>query len=247
MNLRLDVLVEYAPLFIEGLRNALLLTVVCLFFGVILGVLLGLGRVADSRYVPARYFLRYGVQWPVRVYVSFFRGTPLFVKILLFHFALLPLLVNPEHGWVVRGERARYLRAEYGAFISGALAISMNLGAYLSEVFRAGIQSLDKGQTEAAQAIGMSYWQTMRHVVLPQAFARMLPATGNHAIFTLKDTSLVSAIGFSELAYAARSVSGATARTWEPYLAISLIYWVLVLMLSWGLARLETRLGQGTR
>ncbi|MBL8331331.1 MAG: amino acid ABC transporter permease [Rubrivivax sp.] len=247
MNLRLDVLLDYAPLFLEGLRNALLLTVVCLAAGIVLGVLLGMGRLADSRYVPARYFLRYGIQWPVRVYVSFFRGTPLFVKILLFHFAVMPLLVHPEHGWWVRGETARHLRAEYGAFLSGALAISMNLGAYLSEVFRAGIQSLDRGQTEAAQAIGMSYWQTMRHVVLPQAFARMLPATGNHAIFTLKDTSLVSAIGFSELAYAARTVSGATARTWEPYLAISIVYWILVVLMSWGVARLEHRLGQAQR
>lgn len=247
MNLRLNVIVDYAPLFIEGLRNALLLTAVCLVAGIVLGILLGMGRLADSRYAPTKYFLRYGVQWPVRIYVSFFRGTPLFVKILLFHFALLPVLVNPEHGWIVQGEDARYLRAEYGAFLSGALAISMNLGAYLSEVFRAGIQGLDRGQTEAAQALGMNYWQSMRHVVLPQAFARMLPATGNHAIFTLKDTSLVSAIGFSELAYAARSVSGATARTWEPYLAISLIYWVLVVIMSWALGRLETRLGQGTR
>jgi polar amino acid transport system permease protein len=245
MPFRFDAIIEYAPLFIEGLRNALLLTAVCLVVGVVLGVLLGMGRLADSRYAPAKYFLRYGVQWPVRLYVSFFRGTPLFVKILLFHFALLPLLIHPDHGWLLTGESARHVRAEYGAFVSGALAISMNLGAYLSEVFRAGIQSLDRGQTEAAQALGMSYGQTMRQVVLPQAFARMLPATGNHAIFTLKDTSLVSAIGFSELAYAARSMSGATARTWEPYLTVSLIYWMLVLIMTWGIARLEDRLSRG--
>lgn len=244
MNFRTDLVLEYLPLFVEGLRNALLMTVVCLSAGVVLGVLLGMGRLADSRYAPQKYLLRYGVQWPVRVYVSFFRGTPLFVKILLFHFAVMPLFVHPEHGWLVDGETARHLRAEYGAFLSGAVAISLNLGAYLSEVFRAGIQSLDRGQTEAAQSLGMGYWQTMRHVVLPQAFTRMLPATGNHAIFTLKDTSLVSAIGFGELAYAARSMAGATARTWEPYLTISLVYWALVVAMSWGVNRLEQRLGR---
>lgn len=244
MNLRLDVIVEYWPLFLDGLYGALALTAVCLVCGIVLGVLLGMARLADSRYAPHKYYLRYGIQWPTRVYVSFFRGTPLFVKIMLFHFAVMPVFVNPDHGLLIQGEQARYLRAEYGAFLSGAVAISLNLGAYLSEVFRAGIQSLDRGQTEAARSLGMSYWQTMRKVVLPQAFTRMLPAVGNHAIFTLKDTSLVSAIGFTELAYAARSVSGATARSWEPYLTISFIYWGLVVLMAWGVNRLEQRLGK---
>jgi len=243
MNLRLDLVLEYAPLFVEGLRNALLMTGVCLVVGVVLGVLLGMGRVADSQYVPQRYLLRYGVQWPIRIFVSFFRGTPLFVKIFLFHFAVMPLFVHPDGGWLFSGESARELRAEYGAFLSGAVAISLNLGAYLSEVFRAGIQSIDRGQTDAAHSLGLGYWRTMRHIVLPQAFVRMLPATGNHAIFTLKDTSLVSAIGYGELAYAARSMAGATARSWEPYLTISLIYWALVVVMSWGVLRLERHFG----
>lgn len=243
MSLRLDLVAEYAPLFIEGLRNALLMTVVCLAVGIVLGVLLGMGRVADSPFVPQRQLLRYGVQWPIRVFVSFFRGTPLFVKIFLFHFAVMPLFVHPDRGWLISGEPARELRAEYGAFLSGAVAISLNLGAYLSEVFRAGIQSIDRGQVDAARSLGMSWWRTMRHVVLPQAFVRMLPATGNHAIFTLKDTSLVSAIGYGELAYAARSMAGATARSWEPYLTISLVYWALVVAMSWGVLRLERRFG----
>jgi polar amino acid transport system permease protein len=123
----------------------------------------------------------------------------------------------------------------------------MNLGAYLSEVFRAGIQSLDKGQTEASRSLGMSYWQSMWHVILPQAFTRMLPATGNYTISTLKDTSLVSAIGFAELAYAARSVAAATGKYWEPYLTAALMYWFIVTLMAWGLSRLETRLGQSER
>ncbi len=241
--MRLDLVIEYLPLFLEGLRNALLMTAVCLVIGVALGVVLGMARVADSRFVPQRYLLRYLVQWPVRIFVSFFRGTPLFVKIFLFHFAVMPLFVHPEGGWLISGDKARELRAEYGAFLSGAVAISLNLGAYMSEVFRVGIQSIDSGQVDAARSLGLSWAKTMRHVVLPQAFVRMLPATGNHAIFTLKDTSLVSAIGYGELAYAARSMAGATARTWEPYLTISLVYWALVVAMSWGVLRLERHFG----
>ena len=132
-----------------------------------------------------------------------------------------------------------------GALIAGFLAISLNAGAYMSEVFRAGIQSLDKGQAEAARSVGMTYWQCMRHIILPQAFRRMLPALGNNAIAILKDSSLVSAIGLTELAYAARTVAGASARYWEPYLTISLMYWVMTLGLAWLIHILEKRLGKG--
>jgi len=95
--------------------------------------------------------------------------------------------------------------------------------------------------------LGMSYWRAMGHVILPQAFARMLPATGNYAISTIKDTSLVSAIGFAELAYAARSVAASTGRYWEPYLTAALMYWLIVSLMAWGLSRLEYRMGRAER
>jgi ABC-type amino acid transport system permease subunit len=151
-------------------------------------------------------------------------------------------LVHPTDGILISGELARELRSNYGAMIAGIAAITLNAGAYLSEVFRAGIQSLDKGQMESARSTGMSYWQAMRHIILPQAFRRMLPPLGNNAISLLKDTSLVSAIGLAEMAYAARTVAGAYARYWEPYLAISLAYWVMTLVLTTGLRRLENHL-----
>ena len=93
----------------------------------------------------------------------------------------------------------------------------------------------------------MTYWQSVRQVILPQAFARMLPATGNYAISTIKDTSLVSAIGFAELAYAARSVAAATGRYWEPYLTAALMYWVIVSLMAWGLMKLEHKMGRSER
>ena len=245
MNFRFDVLLEYWPLFAEGMVTTLELTVGCMLCGVVLGMLLGMARMASARHQPLKSLLYYGVRWPVTIWVSFFRGTPLFVQIFLMYFAVLPIFVHPVDGLIISGPLARELRSNYGAFMAGFLAISLNAGAYMSEVFRAGIQSLDKGQSEAARSVGMSYWQCMRHIVLPQAFRRMLPALGNNAIAILKDSSLVSAIGLTELAYAARTVAGASARYWEPYLTISVMYWVATLGLAYLISQLEARLGKG--
>jgi polar amino acid transport system permease protein len=114
-------------------------------------------------------------------------------------------------------------------------------------VFRAGIQSISRGQFDAGRSLGLRPAQVMRYVVLPQAFRRMLPPLGNNAIALLKDTSLVSAIGLAEMAYAARTVAGAYARYWEPYLAISVVYWVMTLLLTTGLRRLEQHLHRSER
>jgi polar amino acid transport system permease protein len=158
---------------------------------------------------------------------------------------VVPLLVNPADGLILSGDAARDVRQEYGALLSGVFALTLNAGAYISEVFRAGIQSIDRGQMEAARSLGLSYRRTMYHVVLPQAFRRMLPPLGNNAIALLKDSSLVSAIGLSELAYAARTVAGAYSRYWEPYLTIAAIYWLLTLALTLVVRRLEDRYGRG--
>ena len=242
---RLDVLAEYWPLFVEGAAMTIKLTVACVVCGVMLGMLLGMARMASARHDPWKSILYYGVRWPVTIWVSFFRGTPLFVQIFLMYFAVLPIFIHPVDGLIISGSLARELRGSYGALIAGFLAISLNAGAYMSEVFRAGIQSLDKGQSEAARSVGMSYWQCMRHIILPQAFRRMHPPLGYNAIAILKDSSLVSAIGLTELAYAARTVAGASARYWEPYLTISIMYWVMTLGLAWLIRLLEQRLGKG--
>lgn len=242
---RADIIAEYAELFWRGLLMTIGVTAIGIVLGSTLGLMVGIARLANARHSPAREFCRFLLRWPATVYVSFFRGTPLFVQILLVHFALMPLLVNPDDGLILAGEAARELKQDYGAFMSGIIALTLNAGAYISEVFRAGIQSIDRGQTEAARSLGLSAVQTMRHVVLPQAFRRMLPPLGNNAIALLKDSSLVSAIGLSELAYAARTVAGAYSRYWEPYLTISLMYWVLTLALAYVVGHLEGRYGRG--
>ena len=242
---RADIIAEYAMLFWHGLQMTVTVTVICIIQGTALGLAIGLARLAEARHAPARQLCRYALRWPSTIYVSFFRGTPLFVQILLIHFAVLPLFINPNDGLLVSGDLARHLKQNYGAFLSGVLALTLNAGAYISEIFRAGIQSIDRGQIEASRSLGLSFSRTMYHVVLPQAFRRMLPPLGNNAIALLKDSSLISAIGLAELAYAARTVAGAYSRYWEPYLTISLMYWLMTLGLAYGIKKLEARYGRG--
>jgi polar amino acid transport system permease protein len=247
VDLRWEILAGYGPLFVGGLWMTIQLTIVSISAGLLLGVLLGL--VSSSRDAPAPKSVSLG--WALRVaravtlgYVTFFRGTPLFVQILLVHFALMPALIHPDHGLLLAGEAAREFRQSHGAFFSGALAMTLNAGAYISEIFRAGIQSIHTGQTQAAYSLGLTHPQAMRFIVLPQAFRRMLPALVNEGVTLIKDSSLVSAIGLAELALAARTVAGAYSRYWEPYLAISAVYLVLTLTLSLLAKRLEAPLHQ---
>ena len=242
MDLRWEILAGYAPLFWSGVLMTIQLTLVAISFGLVLGVLLGLVSSSADAPRPANPVLA-GLLLAARgvtlAYVTFFRGTPRFVQILLVHFALMPTLVHPDHGLLLAGEAARTFRQEHGAFLSGSLALTLNAGAYISEIFRAGIQSIHRGQTQAAYSVGLTHAQAMRFVVLPQAFRRMVPALVNEGVTLIKDSSLVSAIGLAELALAARTVAGAYSRYWEPYLAISLLYLVLTLVLSTLAKRLE--------
>ena len=243
MELRWEILSGYLPLFAAGLWTTIQLTLVSISAGLLLGVFLGLVSSSRDAPRPQSALLDAGLKLLRAVtlgYVTFFRGTPLFVQILLVHFALMPALVHPDTGLLLAGEAAREFRQSHGAFFSGALALTLNAGAYISEIFRAGIQSIHQGQTQAAYSVGLTHPQAMRFIVLPQAFRRMMPALVNEGVTLIKDSSLVSAIGLAELALAARTVAGAYSRYWEPYLAISALYLVLTLLLSTLAQRLES-------
>ena len=242
MDLRWEILAGYGPLFWSGLLMTIQLTLVAIGAGLLLGIVAGLISTSSDAPPPRSAAMRLLLQLARGVtlaYITFFRGTPLFVQILLVHFALMPALIHPDGGWLLSGDAARVFRQEHGAFFSGCLALSLNAGAYISEIFRAGIQSIHRGQTQAAYSVGLTHAQAMRFVVLPQAFRRMVPALVNEGVTLIKDSSLVSAIGLAELALAARTVAGSYSRYWEPYLAISAIYLVLTLLLSVLAKRLE--------
>ena len=241
-DLRWDILSGYWPLFAAGAWMTLQLTIVAIAGGLVLGIALGLVSASVDAPRPASALVAGAwvlLRAVTRAYVGFFRGTPLFVQILLVHFALMPMLVHPDGGWLLSGEAARDFRQNHGAFFSGALALTLNAGAYISEILRAGIQSIHAGQTQAAYSIGLTHSQAMRFVVLPQALRRMVPALVNEAVTLVKDSSLVSAIGLGELALAARTVAGAYSRSWAPYLFSSAIYLVFTLVLSRLAKRLE--------
>ncbi|GMB09816.1 amino acid ABC transporter membrane protein (PAAT family) [Thermolongibacillus altinsuensis] len=214
MNFRFDIIAEYAPFFFKGVLWTIGLSLIGIIFGTILGLVIGLGKMSKNR------MLRLPFEW----YVHFFRGTPLFVQILLIHFGFMPLFVSQPN-----------------PIASGAISLSLNAAAYIAEIFRAGIQSIDRGQMEAARSLGMTHVQAMRYVILPQAVKRMIPPLGNEFIVLIKDSSLAAVIAAPELMYWGRALQGQYYRVWEPYLTVALIYLILTLTLNKVLHHVERR------
>ena len=161
MDFRWSIIQGYAPLFAKGVLMTLQVSLISILIGTVIGLLVGMLRLADLQHGPWKWPLKL-LRWLASFYVAFFRGTPLFVQIMLIHFAVMPLLVQQEHGLLITGELARTIKQDYGAFLSGTVALSLNAGAYISEIFRAGIQSIERGQSYAAASLGMNYGLTMR-------------------------------------------------------------------------------------
>lgn len=210
-----EIIWNYRELFIRGVWLTLRLTFVGFGLGLILGIFLGLGRLSKNKFF----------YYPSKIYIDFFRGTPLLVQILIIHTALIPSIFGQSLGY----------------FVSGALALMLNSAAYIAEIVRAGIQSLDKGQTEAARSLGMPKGMAMRHIILPQAIRRMVPPLGNELIALLKDSSLVTVIAANDILYAAKVVQGATFKQWEPYLTAALLYLLLTWLATKVIAYIEKR------
>ncbi|MEK4030458.1 MULTISPECIES: amino acid ABC transporter permease [Bacillaceae] len=215
MNFRTDIIVDYMPYFIKGTLLTLGLSFAGILIGLILGLLIGLGKMSTNKLV----------KFPFVWYVNFFRGTPLLVQILLIHFGVVPLFMSPSN-----------------PIVSAIIALSLNASAYIAEIFRAGIQSIDKGQMEAARSLGMSHVQAMKLVILPQAVKRMIPPLGNEFIVLLKDSSLAAIIAAPELMYWGRAAQGQYIRVWEPYITVAVIYLILTLSLTYLMNYIERRM-----
>ena len=219
------VITRALPILLQGALITLQLTALSVFLGLIGGTLMGLARLSASR--PLRWF--------ARIYIDFFRGTPLLVQILMIYFGIPAL---------VQGLGFTFTFNRLGAAV---LALSLNSTAYLAEIVRAGIQSIEVGQVEAAQSLGLGPGQTLRYVVFPQAFRRMLPPLGNEFITLLKDTSLVSVIGFEELLRRGQLIVADNYRAFEIYAAVALVYLVLNLLSSQAFSFLEARMNPTRR
>jgi polar amino acid transport system permease protein len=182
-------------------------------------------------------------------YISFFRGTPLIVQMFLIYLALPPVGQNltDRYSWLPTPGTENLLTLS--SIEAGILALGLNYGAYMTEIFRAGIQSVAMGQGEAADALGMKHGQKMRKVVLPQAFRVIIPPTGNEFIAMMKDTALVSFLGTTlatmEIFRRAQLVGKADFKNLEAYLAAALLYWGLTAVFTFFQRRLETRVGRG--
>lgn len=206
---------SYRELFIRGIWVTLALTAVGYVGGFILGLFVGLGKLSKRKWI----------YYPAKYYVDFFRGTPLLVQILLIHTALIPSMFGHSLGF----------------FVSGSVALMLNSAAYNAEIIRAGIQSIDKGQMEAARSLGMPHNTAMKLIILPQAFRRMIPPLGNELIALLKDSSLVTVIAASDLLYAGKVVAGAYSRFWEPYLTVAILYLILTFICGKFITYIEKR------
>lgn len=214
MDFRLDIVIDYLPFFLKGTMWTILLSILGILLGTILGLFIGLGKMVNSK------IFRLPFIW----YINVFRGTPFIVQIMILHYGLMPLIMSPVN-----------------AIVSGVVALALNSAAYIAEIFRAGIQSIDRGQMEAARSLGMSHGQAMREIILPQAFKRMIPPLGNEFIVLLKESALLALIAVPELMYWGRAAQGQYLRAWEPYLTVALIYLILTLSLTHLLNYLEKR------
>lgn len=202
----LDLAKDSFPALMIGLKNTLLITAISFVIALVLGIVLGLMRVAPN---PV-------LSWIARVYVAIFRGTPILVWAFFFYFGIPQLIGHSINIWV-----------------AGALTLSLNSGAYLVEIVRGAIESVNKGQMEGARSLGLNYNQAMRKVILPQAVKIGTPAIINQLVIMLKDSSLLLAIGFGELLYQAQQIYAANFRVTETLLMVGVIYFVAITLLAW--------------
>jgi polar amino acid transport system permease protein len=210
---------------IEGLQNTLLIAVLGLVIGILIGIL-----IATVRVVPKYKRLPRILNGICSFYVGFFRGTPIVVQLLLCYYVLLPVIGVQMTGVQV-----------------SILVFGLNSGAYISEMMRGGIMSVDSGQMEAGRAVGLSFATTMRKIVIPQAIKNILPTLGNEFIALIKETSVVSFVGASDLYVAFNYIGSNSYEFMVPYLVMAVIYIVLVMIISLGIKLMERSLRKSDR
>lgn len=210
---------------LEGLRATLIIAVCGLLIGFVLGCILAVFKLLPSK----RWYAKL-LGWIANIYVAIFRGTPMAVQLLIAYFVLFPAL---------------HIRVD--ALVVAVIAFGMNSGAYVCEIMRGGILSVDKGQMEAGRALGMSYGATMLRIVIPQAFKNVVPTLGNELITLLKDTSVASFISVVDLTRAFQNIVGTTYEYLIPYLVLALCYLILVLIVTLIVRLVERRMRASDR
>ncbi|MDN7246698.1 amino acid ABC transporter permease [Planococcus shenhongbingii] len=201
----MDTVVNALPFLMDGLQVTLYIFAIAIVLGFIIGLIVALFRLAPIKIL----------NWIAKIFVDAIRGTPFIVQLFFIYFGLNSL------GFFSMDNTT-----------AGIVTVAINAGAYFSEIIRAGIQSIDKGQTEAARSLGLNATQNMRYIILPQAFRRMLPTITNQAIISLKDTSLLSVIGIADLTQEGRIQASQTFEAFTIYLTLGVIYFIIIYLLS---------------
>ena len=209
----MELIIKYWPLFLEGATTTVLLSFFSVIVGVGCGTLMALARLSTNKFLSKA----------AKVYIDIIRGTPLLVQLYLVYFGLATVL-------------------DLNDFVSGVIAVSVNTTAYIAEIIRSGIQSVDKGQMEAARSMGMPKRMAMRQIILPQAMKNILPAIGNEFATLIKETSIVSLIGIHDLMYSSDTVRGATFTVFIPLLMTAFLYLVMPTTIAFFMDKLERKL-----
>lgn len=215
-------------LYANGLLSTIQVTVLALILGVILGLLVAIVRTTHDQQLPGKKNpVLAVVNFICKIYTTVIRGTPMMVQLLIL-------------GFVVFSNSRNFTMV-------GAFGLGLNSGAYVSEIIRGGLMSVDIGQSEAGRSLGLNYADTMRLIVIPQAFKNILPSLSNEFITLFKDTALISVIGGKELVYAAKAIGSKTYSVMFPYIGIAVVYLVLVILFTWLQGKLERRLRKSDR
>ena len=245
----------YAQLFRQGLLVTVLLSLFTVAIGFVLALILALMRMSNIRpfralAVDRNGHLREGgplvwlskfnpLSFIATAYVEILRSTPVLVQIFIIYYGVFGMIDLPSFqlfGFI-----------KFNRFFPGVVALGMNSGAYLCEIMRAGIQSIDQGQTEAGRSLGLNFSQTMRLIIIPQAFKNVLPALVNEFIVLIKETSIIGYIGMMDLTKGAMLIQSRTYNAFWPLMAAAAIYLVIVGILTWGMNKLERRLRTSER
>ena len=220
----IQILSNYGDLLLRAMGQTLLLALCGLLFGTLLGMIFGILSVVKNKVCNVI----------AMIFVDVVRGVPMIV-LAFFVFFGVPYCLNNMMG----------LSATLTALQAGTICLALNCGAYMAEIIRAGIQSVDKGQMEAARSLGLPYWRAMQRVILPQAIRTMVPSIINQFIITLKDTSILSVIGFPELVNTAKNVVANTFKSFLVWTIVGIMYLIIILILSKAAKRLERSWSRG--
>lgn len=220
----LEILHDYAGMLVQFLGMTILLTVVAMFFALILGLIFGLLNLSKNKFLNI-----IGI-----IYVDGVRGVPLMVLLFFIYFGI-PAGIK----------KLGVVGFNFDSVTAGIMALALNAGAYMAEIFRGGIQSIDKGQMEAARSLGLGYGKAMRKIVIPQAVRVMIPSFVNQFIISLKDTSIISVIGIKELTHGGRTIQTNTYDALNTWAVIGLIYMAVIITLSRLAKVLERRIRRG--